>query len=112
LKTDSPQRIIATVRSVAAGEFALGRETTEGLVAHYLKTPKADERALTLLDSLTEREREVFALVAQGLSNAEIASQLFLGEGTVKTHVAHILMKLGLRDRIQVVVFAHRNHVQ
>jgi DNA-binding NarL/FixJ family response regulator len=111
LKTDSPQRIVATVRSVAAGEFALGRDTTQGLVAHYLKAPKADPAALTMLESLTGREREVFVLVAQGLSNAEIAATLFLGEGTVKTHVAHILMKLGLRDRIQVVVFAHRNHV-
>lgn len=111
LKTDSPERITATVRAVAAGEFALGTDTTAEMIGHFLRTPLPESSAQVLVDSLTGREREVFALVAQGLSNAEIAERLYLGEGTVKTHVAHILLKFGMRDRVQVVVFAHRNRL-
>jgi DNA-binding NarL/FixJ family response regulator len=111
VKTDSPERIVATVRAVAAGEFALGTETTAELVGRFLQAPLPDASARTLVDSLTDRERDVFELVAQGLSNSEIAARLFLGEGTVKTHVTHILLKFGMRDRIQVVVFAHRNNL-
>jgi DNA-binding NarL/FixJ family response regulator len=109
LKTDSPARIVATIRAIAAGEFALGTATTHRLVEHYLRRVRPTEESSDALVGLTSREREVFALVAEGLSNAEIAGRLFVGEGTVKTHVARILMKLGLRDRIQVVVFAHRH---
>jgi DNA-binding NarL/FixJ family response regulator len=110
LKTDSPERIVATIRAIAAGEFALGKETTQRFVERYLQgtRPLSDG---DVLEALTSREREVFALLTQGLTNAEIADRLFVGEGTVKTHVARILMKLGLRDRVQVVVFAHRNGV-
>jgi DNA-binding NarL/FixJ family response regulator len=108
LKTDTPERIAATVRAVAAGEFALGTETTRHLVARYLdqgpRTPPPPALA-----TLTTREREVFDLVAQGLPNAEVARRLGIGEGTAKTHVAHVLLKLGLRDRVQVVVFAHQH---
>jgi len=111
VKTDSPERIITTVRAVAAGEFALGTETTAELITRFLQSPLPNPSARALVDSLTDREREVFDLVAQGLSNAEIARRLFLGEGTVKTHVAHILLKFGMRDRVQVVVFAHRNNL-
>jgi DNA-binding NarL/FixJ family response regulator len=109
LKTDSPERIVSTIRAIAAGEFALGPQITQQLVARYLRgnRPTSDDR--DPLAELTGREREVFGLVAEGLSNAEIADRLFVGEGTVKTHVARILMKLGLRDRVQVVVFAHRH---
>lgn len=109
LKTDAPERIVATIRAIAAGEFALGTDTTEQLVIHYLSAARPSSDATDALASLTSREREVFALLAEGLSNAEIAKRLFVGEGTVKTHVVRILMKLGLRDRVQVVVFAHRN---
>jgi len=109
LKTDSPDRIVSTIRAIASGEFALGPQTTQQLVARYLRgsRPPSDDR--DPLAALTGREREVFGLLAEGLSNAEIADRLFVGEGTVKTHVARILMKLGLRDRVQVVVFAHRH---
>lgn len=108
LKTDSPERITATVRAVAAGEFALGTETTRHLVARYLdQGPRTPPPAA--LGSLTAREREVFDLVAQGMSNTEVADRLGIGEGTAKTHVAHVLMKLALRDRVQVVVYAHQH---
>ena len=109
LKTDSPERIVSTIRAIAAGEFALGPQTTQQLVTRYLRGSRPSSDSTDPLAALTGREREVFGLVAEGLSNAEIADRLFVGEGTVKTHVARILMKLGLRDRVQVVVFAHRN---
>jgi DNA-binding NarL/FixJ family response regulator len=107
LKTDSPTRIVSTIRAIADGEFALGTETTARLIERYVRgtrPARSDE-----LGHLTARERDVFAALADGLSNAEIADRLFVGEGTVKTHVARILMKLGLRDRVQVVVFAHQH---
>jgi DNA-binding NarL/FixJ family response regulator len=107
LKTDTPERIVATVRAVAEGEFALGADATATLVARYLRGARPPTDGQDPLAALTPREREVFTLVARGLTNAEIAGLLFVGEGTVKTHVARILYKLGLRDRLQVVVFAH-----
>lgn len=109
LKTDPADRILATIRAVADGQFSMGGEATAALVARCLTAGRPTPRAEALLAELTSREREVFEQVAAGLSNAEIAGLLFVGEGTVKTHVARILMKLGLRDRVQVVVFAHRN---
>jgi len=109
LKTDPADRILATIRAVADGQFSMGGEATAALVARCLAAGRPTPRAEALLAELTSREREVFEQVAAGLSNAEIAGLLFVGEGTVKTHVARILMKLGLRDRVQVVVFAHRN---
>ncbi len=110
VKTDNAQTIVATVRAVAAGEFALGPETTAQLAARFAagRRPSTEGDPLT---PLTEREREVFALIVQGLSNAEIGQQLFVGEGTVKTHVSHILMKLGLRDRVQAVVMAYSSGI-
>lgn len=106
LKTDTPTRMIATIRAVAAGEFALGTQTTALLVQRYTSGPRpgVEDR----LSVLTPRERDVFWLLADGLSNSEIAARLFVGEGTVKTHVARILMKLDLRDRVQAVILAHR----
>ena len=109
LKTDAPDRILATIRAVAQGQFSLGAEATAALVARSLAAAPVARASADVLASLTARERQVFELIAGGLSNAEIAQRLVVGEGTVKTHVARILMKLGLRDRIQVVVFAHRN---
>lgn len=106
LKTDTPTRMIATIRAVAAGEFALGTQTTALLVQRYTSGPRPGVE--DCLSVLTPRERDVFWLLADGLSNSEIAARLFVGEGTVKTHVARILMKLDLRDRVQAVILAHR----
>ena len=107
LKTDAPERMVATIRAVAEGEFALGAEATATLVARYVHGARPSTSGRDRLAALTPREREVFTLVARGLTNAEIAGSLVVGEGTVKTHVARILAKLGLRDRLHVVVFAH-----
>jgi DNA-binding NarL/FixJ family response regulator len=109
LKTDSPERIVSTIRAVAAGEFALGTEPARQLADRFTSRGRPDQDSLGRLASLTDREREVFTLLADGLTNAEIAQRLYVGEGTVKTHVTRILTKLDLRDRVQVVVFAHRN---
>ena len=109
IKTDSPDRIVATIRTVAAGEFALGTDTTAQLVAGYLRGKRPSTNTGDPLADLTPREREVFGLVARGMTNAEVAEVLVVSEGTVKTHVARLLMKLRLRDRVQVVVFAHHN---
>ena len=108
LKTEPPSRIVDAVRVVAAGESLLGPATTRRLVEHFVGTPDP-RRAHTAVSALTDREREVLLRVAHGESNAEIAAALFVGEGTVKTHVSHVLTKLALRDRTQVVVFAYEN---
>jgi len=107
LKTDSPERMVTTIRAVAEGEFCLGAEATATLVARYVQGARPSSGGPDPLAALTPREREVFRLVARGMSNAEIARNLVVGEGTVKTHVARILYKLALRDRVQVAVFAH-----
>jgi DNA-binding NarL/FixJ family response regulator len=107
LKTDPPERIVSAVRRLAEGEPVLSPATVEHVVAHFVSAPRPSDT--DPLDVLTERERSVYTLVAQGLSNREIAQRLVLGEGTVKSHVAHLLTKLDLRDRIQVVIHAHRH---
>jgi DNA-binding NarL/FixJ family response regulator len=109
LKTDSTERIVTTIRAIAAGEFALGTQATQKLVERYLGGVRPRTSTEDPLAHLTARERGVFDLLAEGMTNAEIATRLHVGEGTVKTHVARLLMKLDLRDRVQVVVFAHRN---
>lgn len=111
LKTDSPERIVSTVRSIAAGEFALGAETTRDLVERLLRGGRPAADGADPAAALTPREREILLLIGEGLSNAEIARRLTVGEGTVKTHVARVLMKLGLRDRVQAAIFAHRHHL-
>ena len=109
LKMDSPPRLVDAVGVVAAGEALLAPEITRRLIDRYVHdAPHAPSPRLA---ELTAREREVLLLIARGLSNVEIAGELFLGEGTVKSHVVRILAKLGLRDRVQVVVFAYENGV-
>lgn len=107
LKTDPPDRIVEALRRLAEGEQVLAPATVQQVVARFVASPRAtDDHAL---DVLTEREHSVYLLVARGLSNREIARELSLGEGTVKSHVAHVLTKTDLRDRIQVVIHAHRH---
>jgi DNA-binding NarL/FixJ family response regulator len=106
LKTDPPGRLCEAVHVIGAGDALLGSETTRLLIERYLSEPPASARS-TRLDELTSREQEVLHELAQGRSNEEIGRALFIGQGTVKTHVTHILTKLGLRDRVQAVVFAY-----
>ncbi|MCX4748292.1 response regulator transcription factor [Kitasatospora sp. NBC_01287] len=109
LKDVPPTELVAAIRSVHAGDAVVAPTTTRRMIdqfAEVLPMPKASG-AQPALAPLTEREREVFLLVAQGLSNSEIAASLVLSEATVKTHVGRILAKLGLRDRVQAVVLAY-----
>ena len=106
LKDASANELADAVRLVAAGDAMLAPGVTRRLIAEFARmgAPRGPNRRL---EGLTERESEVLALVARGLSNAEIAERLFVAEQTVKTHVSRILMKLGLRDRTQAVVLAY-----
>ena len=108
LKNAPPEDLIEAVRVVAAGNALLAPSVTRRLIEEFMKRPAptvhADE-----LERLTERELETLRLLAQGLTNAEIAARLYVGEATVKTHVSNILGKLDLRDRVQAVVFAYES---
>jgi len=106
LKDTPAEQLAAAIRAVAGGESILAPAVTARLIAHYTR----DRRPRTdLMSRLTARERDVFALLARGSSNQQIARELFLGETTVKTHVARVLAKLGQRDRVQAVVYAYEN---
>jgi DNA-binding NarL/FixJ family response regulator len=109
VKTDSPDRLVEAVRVVAAGDSLLGPETTRRLIERFISGPQPNAPAPPALGRLTEREVDVLKLIAGGLSNSEIAGTLYVSEGTVKTHVARILSKLGCRDRVQAVVFAYES---
>ena len=110
LKNAPPEDLIDAVRVVASGEALLSPSVTRRVIGAFVGTestaplPRPDD-----LRFLTEREVEVLGKLAEGLSNAEIAEALFVGEATVKTHVSNVLAKLGLRDRVQAVVYAHRH---
>ncbi len=108
LKTTPPRELIAAVKSCASGGPALGPTVVDRLVDSYLAAP-AHSLPDPGIAHLTDREHHVLRVMAKGLSNAEIAAELYLGETTVKTHVARILAKLGVRDRVQAVVVAHRS---
>jgi DNA-binding NarL/FixJ family response regulator len=106
LKDDPPEQLIAAIRTVAAGDALLSPAITKRVIREFARARRpAPPKEL---DDLTEREHEILLLIAAGLSNAEIARELSIGETTVKTHVTHVLQKLGLRDRVQAVVLAHR----
>jgi DNA-binding NarL/FixJ family response regulator len=110
LKNCEAHQLVEAVRSVARGHGLLAPEVTTRVIARMVAdpaTPRGDDVGAGL-SLLTEREREVLELLGEGLSNAEIAQRLVLGEATVKTHVSNCLAKLHLRDRVQAVVFAHR----
>jgi DNA-binding NarL/FixJ family response regulator len=108
LKTTEPRPLIQAVKSCAAGQTTIGEAVMGRLVDSYLVRPEPPPRHPGL-DELTPRELDVLRELSRGLSNAEIARTLFLGETTVKTHVARILVKLGVRDRIQAAVVVHRS---
>ncbi len=107
LKDSPPEQLAAAVRVVARGDALLHPTITRRLIADFARRPTPHEGRPTELQELTERELDVMRLVARGLTNGEIATKLHLGQATVKTHVAHMLAKLGLRDRIQAVVTAY-----
>ncbi len=111
LKTDSPARLVHGVRVVASGESLLAPDLTRRLIDRFVTGLRPNTAAPAELEELSPREREVLKLVASGMSNAEIAASLFVSEGTVKTHVARILAKLNLRDRVQVVVYAYERGI-
>jgi DNA-binding NarL/FixJ family response regulator len=108
LKDIDPPELVRAVRAVHAGEALLAPAITRRLVEHFTRRPAPGSRTPPELAELTARELDVLRELARGLSNAEIATALFLSPATVKTHVARILMKLGLRDRVQAVVFAYQ----
>ncbi|MEU3916679.1 response regulator transcription factor [Streptomyces sp. NPDC029004] len=108
LKDASARQLADGVRVVAAGEALLAPTVTRRLITEFSKLSQAPRPpALAQIGDLTERETEVLVLIAQGLSNAEIASHLVVAESTIKTHVSRVLVKLGLRDRTQAAVFAY-----
>ena len=106
LKDDSPEQLLAAIRTVAAGDALLSPTVTKKVIKQFARHPRpAPPKEL---DELSERERDVFRLMAEGMSNGEIGDKLYISETTVKTHVTHILQKLGLRDRVQAVVLAYQ----
>jgi DNA-binding NarL/FixJ family response regulator len=108
LLKDAPrEQLVAAVRGVVAGETPLAASVTRRLIERYVRAPAPDAELLARFDALSTREREVLRLIARGLSNAEIGQLLYVGDATVKTHVARLLTKLGARDRIQAAVLAY-----
>jgi len=107
LKTAPPEDLVTAVRVVARGEALLSPSVTRRVVQEFARHHRQVARAPEL-DRLTQRELEVLRLVADGRSNAEVAAGLYLSEATVKTHVSNVLSKLGLRDRVQAVIFAYK----
>jgi DNA-binding NarL/FixJ family response regulator len=106
LKDDPPEQLLEAIHVVARGDALLSPAVTKRVIRQFSRVPHA--AAPRGLDELTERERDVFRLIAHGLSNAEIGAELFISDTTVKTHITHILQKLGLRDRVQAVVLAYQ----
>ncbi|HET6310560.1 MAG TPA: response regulator transcription factor [Candidatus Nitrosotalea sp.] len=107
LKAAPPEELIHAIRVVAAGDALLAPSVTKRLIEEFAKRPKPATSKAKQLEGLTERERDVLTEVARGLTNAEIAARLHVAETTVKTHVAHVLDKLDLRDRVQAVILAY-----
>jgi RNA polymerase sigma factor (sigma-70 family) len=109
LKDTPPERLADAVRTVAAGEALLAPEVTRRLIERHVTATKSEAALRERIGELTEREREILRLLTRGLSNAEIGSELFLSEATVKTHVTRVLQKLAVRDRVQAVVLAYES---
>lgn len=111
LKRTRPEELIEAVHTIAAGDSLLAPSVTGRVIDRMAQQPTPEPAHRAMLDELTPREREVFELVAQGHSNREIAAHLVVEESTIRTHVKRILMKLDLRDRVQVVIFAYETGV-
>ena len=106
LKDDPPEQLIAAIRTVAGGEALLSPGVTKRVIKKFTRMPQTAPPPG--LEELTERELDVFRLIARGLSNAEIGRELFISDTTVKTHITHLFQKLDLRDRVQAVVLAYQ----
>jgi DNA-binding NarL/FixJ family response regulator len=106
LKDDPPEQLIAAIRTVDAGDALLSPTITKRVIKQFTRLPRPTPPKG--FEELTAREQEVFRLIANGLSNTEIAQELFISDTTVKTHITHILQKLNLRDRVQAVVLAYQ----
>jgi DNA-binding NarL/FixJ family response regulator len=111
LKRTRPEDLISAVHTVAAGDALLSPSVTRRVIERMSRQPTPDLTDQVRLDELTAREREVLALIARGLSNREIAAELVVEESTIRSHVKRILAKLGLRDRVQVVIFAYETGI-
>jgi DNA-binding NarL/FixJ family response regulator len=111
LKDAPPEEMLAAIRSVHAGDAVLAPSSTRRLLDHVARALPDAPANPEMFAELTEREREVLLLMAKGLTNGEIAEELFVAEATVKTHVGRVLAKLGARDRVQAVVLAYENHL-
>ncbi|HKC19342.1 MAG TPA: response regulator transcription factor [Candidatus Dormibacteraeota bacterium] len=109
LKAAPPEDLVKAIRVVAQGEALLAPSVTKKLIEEFTRHPERTPNKSKELESLTDREREVLKEVAKGLTNAEIAAQLHVSETTIKTHVAHLLDKLELRDRVQAVIVAYES---
>jgi DNA-binding NarL/FixJ family response regulator len=109
LKNASPEELVHAVRVVAAGDALLAPSVTRRIIEQFAARALSPSRPAPELESLTQREHEVLLMLAGGKSNAELAEALFVTEGTIKTHVSSVLMKLGLRDRVQAVILAYES---
>lgn len=108
LKNAPPEHLVEAVRVVAAGDALLAPSVTRRIIEQFARRP-VDKDVRAAVDSLTPREREVLILLARGMSNSELAAELHVSEGTIKTHLSSLLAKLGLRDRVQAVVLAYES---
>jgi DNA-binding NarL/FixJ family response regulator len=111
LKDATREQLTGAIRAICAGETLLAPAITRRLIEDFCSGPAPGTPAGSAAGSLSEREREVVRLVAAGLSNAEIAAQLYLSEATIKSHITRILARLGLRDRVQIAVYAYENGI-
>ena len=107
LKDTPAKELVAAVRVIAQGDALLSPSVTRRLIEEFALRPEPEAVTLSLPDDLTDRDREALELLAHGLSNREIAARMYIGEATTKTHVSRLLTKLGVRDRVQAVVFAY-----
>jgi DNA-binding NarL/FixJ family response regulator len=109
LKDTPAKELVAAVRVIAQGEALLSPSVTRRLIEEFARQPEPETVTISLPDDLTDREREALELLAQGLSNREIATRMYISEATAKTHVSRLLTKLGVRDRVQAVVLAYES---